>query len=51
MTQSTIGFVVALIALLIVALLQAQRYRRDHPGGGITQWLDTHHMRWMHRKH
>jgi hypothetical protein len=51
MTQSTIGFVVALIALLLVAFMQARRYRRDHPGEGIGQWLDTHHMSWMHRRH
>ena len=51
MTQSTIGFVVALVALLIVAMMLARRYRRDHPGEGIDRWLDTHHMSWMHRRH
>jgi hypothetical protein len=51
MTQSTIGFIVALVALLVVAMMLAQRYRHDHPAEGIAQWLDTHHMSWMHRKH
>jgi len=49
MTQSMIYFVVGLAVLLAAAFMVAQRYRRDHPAEGMTQWLDSHHMGWMHR--
>jgi hypothetical protein len=51
MTQSMIGFLVGLAALLIVGFMVVWRYRRDHPAEGITEWLDAHHMGWMHHKH
>ena len=51
MSQSMIGFWVALVALLIVALMVVQRYRREHKAEEVNQWLDAHHMGWMHRKH
>jgi len=50
MTQSMISFVVGLAVLLVVALVLAQRYMRDHKGDGMVQWLDVCRMRWMHRK-
>ena len=49
MTQSMIYFVVGLTVLLVAAFMVAQRYRRDHPEEGIVQWLDSHHMGWLHR--
>ncbi|WP_167455807.1 hypothetical protein [Paraburkholderia caledonica] len=51
MTQSMISFVVGLAVLLVVAFVLAQRYMRDHKSDEMVQWLDAHHMGWMHRKH
>ncbi|MCP3708684.1 hypothetical protein M3I54_17070 [Paraburkholderia sp. CNPSo 3274] len=51
MSQSMIGVVVGLVVLVVVAFALARRYTVEHPGEGVTQWLDAHHMRWMHRKH
>jgi hypothetical protein len=51
MSQSMIGFMVGLVVLVVVAFALARRYRVEHPGEGVTQWLDAHHMRWMHRRH
>ncbi|WP_442808665.1 hypothetical protein [Trinickia soli] len=51
MTQSMISFVVGFAVLLVVAFMLMQRYMRDHKSEGMAQWLDAHHMRWMHRKH
>ncbi|GAB6851455.1 hypothetical protein [Paraburkholderia kururiensis] len=51
MTQSMISVVVGLAVLLVVAFMLAQRYMRDHKGDKMVQWLDGHHMGWMHRKH
>jgi hypothetical protein len=51
MAQSMISFVVGLAVLLVVAFVLAQRYMRDHKGDEMVQWLDAHHMGWMHRKH
>ncbi|WP_180735500.1 hypothetical protein [Paraburkholderia sp. PGU19] len=49
MTQSVIYFVVGLAVLLVAGFMVAQRYRRDHPEEGMAQWLDSHHMGWLHR--
>ncbi|WP_185640760.1 hypothetical protein [Burkholderia sp. Bp9142] len=51
MTQSMIAFVVGLAVILVVAFMLAQRYMRDYKGDAMVQWLDAHHMGWMHRKH
>ncbi|WP_185733450.1 hypothetical protein [Burkholderia sp. Bp8998] len=51
MTQSMIGWIVGFIAVAVVAISLARRYRSEHPGVGMIQWLDSHHMGWMHRKH
>ncbi|WP_169739144.1 hypothetical protein [Paraburkholderia nodosa] len=51
MTQSMISFWVGLVVLVVVAMAISRRYRREHPEESLNQWLDTHHMRWMHRKH
>lgn len=51
MTQSMISFVVGLAVLLVVGFMLARRYMRDQPGEGMVQWLDAHHMRWLHQKH
>jgi hypothetical protein len=51
MTQSMISFLVGLAVVLIVAFALARRRKVEHPGEGIVQWLDAHHMGWMHRKH
>ncbi len=51
MTQAMISFVVGLAILLAVAFVFARRYMRAHPGESMTQWLDAHHMGWMHHKH
>ncbi|MGF6779022.1 hypothetical protein [Paraburkholderia sp. GAS334] len=52
MTESMISFVVGLAILLAVAaFVLARRYRREGPGGSVVQWLDSHHMGWMHHKH
>ena len=49
MTQSMIYLVVGLAVALVAVLLVAQRYRRDHRGERMTQWLDSHHMGWLHQ--
>ena len=51
MSQSMISFWVGLAVVLIIAFVLARRYRVEHPGEGMGQWLDAHHMGWMHRKH
>ncbi|CAD6560846.1 hypothetical protein LMG27952_07265 [Paraburkholderia hiiakae] len=51
MTQSMISFWVGLVVLVVIAMTLSRRYRRDHPGESLNQWLDAHHMNWMHRKH
>ena len=51
MSQSMIGFVVGLVVLSVLVFALARRYRVEHPGEGMIQWMDSHHMRWMHRKH
>jgi hypothetical protein len=51
MTQSMIIFVVGLAVLLVLAFMLARRYMRNHKGDETIQWLDAHHMGWMHRKH
>lgn len=51
MSQSMISFWVGLAVVLIIAFVLARRYRVEHPEQGMVQWLDTHHMGWMHRKH
>jgi hypothetical protein len=51
MSQSMIIFWMGLAVVLIVAFAMARRYRGEHPGEGMVQWLDAHHMSWMHRKH
>jgi hypothetical protein len=49
MTQSMIYFVVGLAIVLAAVLMVARRYRREHPADGMTHWLDSHHMGWLHR--
>jgi hypothetical protein len=51
MTQSLMSFVVALAALLVIAFVFARRYRQAHPDETMTQWLDAHHMGWIHPRH
>lgn len=56
MTESMIGFVVVLAVLIVIAAILGRRYRREHPEDGsgwvrMREWLDTHHMSWMHHKH
>jgi len=51
MTQSMISFVVGLAVLLAVGFMLVRRYMRDHPGEEMVQWLDAHHMGWLHHKH
>lgn len=51
MTQSMITFVVGLAVVLAVVVMLARRYMREHRSEGMSQWLDAHHMRWMHHKH
>jgi hypothetical protein len=51
MSQSMMSFWVVLAVVLMVAFVLARRYRVKHPGEGMVQWLDAHHMSWMHRKH
>ncbi|MCG5076514.1 hypothetical protein [Paraburkholderia tagetis] len=51
MSQSMIGFVVGLVVLAVVAFALVRRYMVDHPDESVIQWMDSHHMRWMHRKH
>lgn len=51
MTQSLIGWVVGSIAVVVVGVALTRRYQVEHPGAGMVQWLDSHHMGWIHRKH
>lgn len=56
MTESMIGFVVGLAVLIVLAAVLGRRYRRDHPENSdgpakMREWLDTHHMSWLHHKH
>jgi hypothetical protein len=51
MTESMISFVVGLAVVLVVAVIMARHYIRDHKGEGLSQWLDAHHMGWMHHRH
>ncbi|CAN7324370.1 hypothetical protein [Caballeronia sp. 15715] len=56
MTESMIGFVVGLAVMIGIAAVMGRRYRREHPeddSGRIRmhEWLDSHHMSWMHHKH
>ncbi|CAN0619003.1 conserved protein of unknown function [Burkholderia multivorans] len=51
MSQSMIGLVIGLVVLVAVVVALVSRYRAEHPGEGVSQWMDSHHMRWMHRKH
>ncbi|MFM0341954.1 hypothetical protein [Paraburkholderia fungorum] len=46
-----ISFVVGLVVVLAVTVMLARRYMRDHHSERMTQWLDTHHMGWMHHRH
>jgi hypothetical protein len=47
-----ISFLVGLaVVLAVAAYLSARHYRREHPGESMTQWLDAHHMGWMHHRH
>jgi hypothetical protein len=49
MTQSVMYFFVGLAVLLVAAYMVAQRYRREHPEQRTGQWLDSHHLGWLHR--
>ena len=51
MSQSLIGFVVGLVVLAAFVLALVLRYMVQHPDEGMIQWMDSHHMRWTHRKH
>jgi len=51
MSQSLIGWVVGCASVAVVAFALARRYKSEHPYEGMRQWLDSHHMGWMHRKH
>lgn len=51
MSQSMISFWVGVAVVLVVASAIVRRYRGEHPGASMGQWLDAHHMSWMHRKH
>jgi hypothetical protein len=51
MTQSMMGFLVGVAVLLAVAFVFVRRYMRAHPGESMGQWLDAHHMGWMHHRH
>ncbi|MGF6596664.1 hypothetical protein P3T23_001375 [Paraburkholderia sp. GAS448] len=49
MTESMLSFLVGLAILLaVLAFALARRYLRERKGEGMAQWLDTHHMGWMH---
>lgn len=39
-----------LAVLLVAGFMVAQQYRRDHPEERMTEWLDSHHMGWLHRR-
>jgi hypothetical protein len=49
MTQTVIQLWVGLALLLFAVVTAAQLYRSSHPEEGMSQWLDAHHMGWMHR--
>jgi len=51
MSQWMIGFVVGLVVLAFAAFALVRRYMVEHPGESLNQWMDSHHMQWMHRKH
>lgn len=51
MSQSLIGWVVGCATVAVVAFALARRYRNEHPDERMVQWLDSHHMGWMHGKH
>lgn len=56
MTQSMIGFFIGLAVLIGIAGVLGRRYRRDHPensGNAVRmhEWLDAHHMSWLHHRH
>jgi hypothetical protein len=56
MTESMIGSVVVLAVLIGVAAVLGRRYRREHPedhsgAARMREWMDSHHMSWMHHKH
>jgi hypothetical protein len=56
MTESMIGSVVVLAVLIGIAAIGGRRYRREHPedqSGAVRmrEWMDSHHMSWMHHKH
>ncbi|RQS71210.1 hypothetical protein DID96_13550 [Burkholderia sp. Bp8963] len=42
---------VGCVAVAVDAFALARRYRSEHPGVGMIQWLASHHMGWIHRKH
>jgi hypothetical protein len=48
MTQSMIQILVGLALLLFAGVTAAQLYRSSHPKEGIAQWLDSHHLGWLH---
>jgi len=48
MTQSMMGWVLGLVVLLAIGILVVRRFRQDHPAEEVDQWLDAHHMGWMH---
>ncbi|MBB3262312.1 hypothetical protein F4827_007102 [Paraburkholderia bannensis] len=50
MSQSMISVVVGLGVFLVILIVLFRRYRIEHPGEGMFQWMDSHHMRWMHRR-
>ncbi|MCA8217583.1 hypothetical protein LGN20_27110 [Burkholderia cepacia] len=51
MTQSMIGWVVGLAVVAVVAVALARRYQSEHSSKEVVQWLDSHHLGWIHRKH
>ncbi|MCA8296861.1 hypothetical protein BLA9940_05476 [Burkholderia aenigmatica] len=51
MTQSMVGWVVGLAVVAVVAVALVRRYQSEHPSMEVVQWLDSHHLSWMHRKH
>ena len=50
-SQSLIGWVVGFATVAVVAFAFAHRYSNEHPDERMVQWLDSHHMGWMHGKH
>ncbi|HIH2747047.1 TPA: hypothetical protein ACYLN4_002791 [Burkholderia lata] len=51
MTQSMIGWVVGFAVVAVVAVALARRYQSEHSSMEVVQWLDSHHLGWIHRKH